>query len=77
MQIWLATENVDFADATAASLAMLLVFMGSTLLLLSQENVKKEQITVGAIARYNCIDESDASCYFRHLAIRSFSIFSA
>ncbi len=45
MQIWQATENVDFADAAAASLAMLLVSMGSTLLVLSQENVKKEKIT--------------------------------
>ncbi|MEA5624047.1 iron ABC transporter permease [Nostoc sp. UHCC 0251] len=44
MQIWQATENVDFADAAAASLAMLLVSMGSTLLVLSQENVKKEKI---------------------------------
>ncbi|MCC5614384.1 iron ABC transporter permease [Nostoc sp. CHAB 5836] len=44
MQIWQATENVDFADAAAASLAMLLVSMGSTLLVLSQENVKKEQV---------------------------------
>ncbi|MBG1265055.1 ABC transporter permease [Nostoc sp. WHI] len=44
MQIWQATENVDFADAAAASLAMLLVSMGSTLLVLSQENVKKEKV---------------------------------
>jgi len=44
MQIWQATENVDFADAAAASLAMLLVSIGSTLLVLSQENVKKEKI---------------------------------
>ncbi|WP_373525793.1 ABC transporter permease [Nostoc sp.] len=44
MQIWQATENVDFADAAAASLAMLLVSMGSTLLLLSQENVKEEKV---------------------------------
>ncbi len=44
MQIWQATENVDFADAAAASLTMLLVSMGSTLLVLSQENVKKEQV---------------------------------
>ncbi|RCJ15321.1 iron ABC transporter permease [Nostoc sp. ATCC 43529] len=43
MQIWQATENVDFADAAAASLAMLLVSIGSTLLVLSQENVKKEK----------------------------------
>ncbi|WP_244141943.1 ABC transporter permease [aff. Roholtiella sp. LEGE 12411] len=44
VQIWQATENVDFADAAAASLAMLLVSMGSTLLVLSQENVKKEKV---------------------------------
>ncbi|PHJ59245.1 iron ABC transporter permease [Nostoc linckia z18] len=44
MQIWQATENVDFADAAAASLAMLLVSIGSTLLVLSQDNVKKEKI---------------------------------
>ncbi len=43
-QIWQATENVDFADAAAASLAMLLVSMGSTLLVLSQENVKKDKV---------------------------------
>ncbi|MFN6535370.1 MAG: ABC transporter permease [Nostoc sp. EkiNYC01] len=43
MQIWQATENVDFADAAASSLAMLLVSIGSTLLVLSQENVKKEK----------------------------------
>lgn len=41
-QIWQATENVEFADAAAASLAMLLVSMSSTLLVLSQENIKKE-----------------------------------
>ncbi|MDB9373023.1 ABC transporter permease [Nodularia sphaerocarpa] len=44
-QIWQATENVDFADAAASSLTMLLVSMGSTLLVLSQENVKKEKAT--------------------------------
>lgn len=43
-QIWQATENVDFADAAAGSLAMLLVSMGSTLLVLSQENIKKEKL---------------------------------
>ncbi|MBW4678140.1 MAG: iron ABC transporter permease [Desmonostoc geniculatum HA4340-LM1] len=43
MQIWQATENVDFADAAASSLAMLVVSIGSTLLVLSQENVKKEK----------------------------------
>jgi iron(III) transport system permease protein len=43
-QIWQATENVDFADAAASSLAMLLVSMGSTLLVLSQENIKKETV---------------------------------
>ncbi len=43
-QIWQATENVDFADAAAASLAMLLVSMSSTLLVLSQENVKKDKV---------------------------------
>lgn len=47
-QIWQATENVDFADAAASSLAMLLVSMGSTLLVLSQENVKKEKVTPNA-----------------------------
>ncbi|MFN6469644.1 MAG: ABC transporter permease [Nostoc sp. SerVER01] len=44
MQIWQATENVDFADAAVPSLAMLLVSIGSTLLVLSQENIKKEKI---------------------------------
>ncbi|MBD2342921.1 ABC transporter permease [Anabaena subtropica] len=44
VQIWQATENVDFADAASASLAMLLVSMGSTLLLLSQENIKKDKV---------------------------------
>jgi iron(III) transport system permease protein len=44
-QIWQATENVDFADAAAASLTMLLVSMGSTLLVLSQENIKQEKAT--------------------------------
>ncbi len=43
-EIWQATENVDFADAAAGSLAMLLVSMGSTLLVLSQENIKKEKV---------------------------------
>ncbi|UKO95839.1 ABC transporter permease [Nostoc sp. UHCC 0870] len=43
-QIWQATENVEFADAAAASLAMLLVSMSSTLLVLSQENIKKEKV---------------------------------
>lgn len=43
-QIWQATENVDFADAAASSLAMLLVSMGSTLLVLSQDNIKKETV---------------------------------
>ncbi|MEA5619706.1 iron ABC transporter permease [Cronbergia sp. UHCC 0137] len=42
VQIWQATENVDFADAAAASLSMLLVSIGSTLLVLSQENIKGE-----------------------------------
>ncbi|MDJ0737450.1 MAG: iron ABC transporter permease [Nostocaceae cyanobacterium] len=40
VQIWQATENVDFADAAAASLAMLLVSMGSTLFFLNQEKGK-------------------------------------
>jgi iron(III) transport system permease protein len=44
VQIWQATENVDFADAAAASLAMLLVSMGSTLLVLSQENINKAKV---------------------------------
>lgn len=37
VQIWKATENVAFAEAAAGSLAMLLVSIGSTLLILSQE----------------------------------------
>jgi iron(III) transport system permease protein len=37
VEIWKATENVDFADAASASLAMLFVSMISTLLVLSQE----------------------------------------
>lgn len=36
-EIWKATENVSFSNAAAGSLAMLLVSMGSTLLVLSQE----------------------------------------
>lgn len=36
-EIWKATENVSFSDAAAGSLAMLLVCVGSTLLVLSQE----------------------------------------
>jgi iron(III) transport system permease protein len=43
-QIWQATENVDFADAAAASLAMLLVSVASTLFVLSQENIKQEKV---------------------------------
>lgn len=43
--IWQATENVDFAEAAAASLTMLLVSMGSTFLVLSQENIKQEKAT--------------------------------
>ena len=35
--IWKATENVSYSDAAAGSLAMLVVSMGSTLLILSQE----------------------------------------
>ncbi|MEA5553268.1 iron ABC transporter permease [Anabaena cylindrica UHCC 0172] len=46
VQIWQATENVDFADAAAGSLAMLLVSTGATLLVLSQENIKKEKINI-------------------------------
>lgn len=42
VEIWQATENVDFADAAAASLTMLLVSMGSTLLILSQEQVQNK-----------------------------------
>jgi iron(III) transport system permease protein len=42
VQIWQATENVDFADAAAASLAMLLVSFGSTLLVLSQEKLSSK-----------------------------------
>jgi len=37
-QIWKATENVAFSDAAAGALAMLLVSIGSTLLILSQEH---------------------------------------
>jgi iron(III) transport system permease protein len=40
VEIWKATENVDFADAAAASLAILLVSIASTFLVLSQEKVK-------------------------------------
>jgi iron(III) transport system permease protein len=36
-EIWKATENVTFSDAAAGSLVMLVVSMGSTLLVLSQE----------------------------------------
>ena len=36
-EIWKATENVAFSDAAAGSLAMLLVSIGSTMLVLSQE----------------------------------------
>ena len=36
-EIWKATENVEFSDAAAGALAMLLVSGGSTLLILSQE----------------------------------------
>jgi iron(III) transport system permease protein len=43
-QIWQATENVDFADAAASSLTMLVVSMGSTLLILSQENLTKQKV---------------------------------
>lgn len=39
-QIWQATENVNFADAAWASLLMLFISMGTTLLLISQENIK-------------------------------------
>ncbi|YAF93754.1 MAG: ABC transporter permease [Nodularia sp. CChRGM 3473] len=53
-QIWQATENVDFADAASASLAMLLVSMGSTLLVLSQENIKKEQVISKADIQTKC-----------------------
>ncbi|MDJ0798275.1 MAG: iron ABC transporter permease [Calothrix sp. MO_167.B12] len=42
VEIWQATENVDFADAAAGSLTMLLVSMGSTLLILSQEKVQNK-----------------------------------
>lgn len=41
VEIWKATENVDFDDAASASLAMLFVSMISTFLVLSQE--KKAQ----------------------------------
>ncbi|CCH65728.1 Ferric iron ABC transporter, permease protein [Richelia intracellularis HM01] len=40
IEIWQATENVDFAGAAAGSLAMLLVSIGLTLLILSQEKVE-------------------------------------
>jgi iron(III) transport system permease protein len=39
-QIWQATENVNFVEAAWASLLMLFVSMGTTLLLISQENIK-------------------------------------
>lgn len=42
VQIWKATENVEFADAAAASLTILLVSLGSTLLLLSQERRQQQ-----------------------------------
>ncbi|MEA5593536.1 iron ABC transporter permease [Rivularia sp. UHCC 0363] len=37
VEIWKATENVDFADAAAASLMILAVSMASTFIVLSQE----------------------------------------
>ena len=37
-EIWKATENVSFGDAAAGSLVMLLVSMGATLVVLSQEH---------------------------------------
>jgi iron(III) transport system permease protein len=40
VKIWKATENVEFAEAATGSLFMLLVSIGSTLLLLSQERVR-------------------------------------
>jgi len=43
VEIWQATENVDFADAAAGSLTMLLVSMGSTLLILSQEKLQNKE----------------------------------
>lgn len=39
-QIWQATENVSFAEAAAASLAMLLVSAGSTLFVLAQDHAR-------------------------------------
>ncbi|KST65365.1 ABC transporter permease [Mastigocoleus testarum] len=42
MEIWKATENVDFADAAAGSLTILLVSMISTFVVLSQEKVKSK-----------------------------------
>lgn len=44
LQIWQATENVSFGDAAWASLLMLLVSMGATLLILSYENIKSPPI---------------------------------
>ncbi len=40
VQIWQATENVSFVDAAWASLLMLVVSIGATLTILSQENIK-------------------------------------
>ncbi|MGD1875260.1 MAG: ABC transporter permease [Mastigocoleus sp.] len=40
VEIWKATENLDFADAAAASIAILLVSMTSTMLVLSQEKTR-------------------------------------
>lgn len=43
VETWKATENVDFADAAAASLTILLVSMISTFFVLSQERVNSQK----------------------------------
>ncbi|MEM6751660.1 MAG: ABC transporter permease subunit, partial [Cyanobacteria bacterium P01_C01_bin.38] len=42
VEIWKATENVDFADAAAASIMILIVSMTSTFFVLSQEKVNQK-----------------------------------
>ncbi|MEM7714795.1 MAG: iron ABC transporter permease [Cyanobacteria bacterium P01_A01_bin.68] len=42
VEIWKATENVDFADAAAASLMILIVSMTSTFVVLSQEKANQK-----------------------------------
>jgi iron(III) transport system permease protein len=40
VHIWKATENVSYSDAAAGALVMLMVSISSTLLLLSQSNLR-------------------------------------